>query len=489
MEVDKSMRGSIINKIITLLTGSVLTIIVGLMTTPIITRIVNPEEYGRVSWFNMYANIAMLVIIVGLDQGFVRFFHEYNEEGRKSLFYWCNIIPITIFILVFGIMTIAGGVGIQILGKDNYLVFIILGINVIFLIMNRFSLLVIRMQQKAKTYAILNVLQKVIYILVFIMIISIDKYDKYIGLILAITLSNIIITVISMVIEKEFWAWHKVNKNIDQIDIKELLTYSYPYIFTFIITWLFQFADRMTIKIFGSFEDVGIYTGAINIIAIFTIIQTTFNTLWAPIAFEHYNKQPDDRAFYTKANQIMTIIMFAFGVTAILFKDILAMFLGQSFRTAAYIMPCLIFNPIMYTLSETTVLGINFKKKTKWYMWIGLGSALFNIIGNVLLVPRYGPRGAALSTGLAYILFFALRTNISNHYYKVDYKLGKLYFITAITLLYAVMNSFEINTFYNIAAYLLVIIALVILYRDIILFLLKLVVDRINLFKSRSSSK
>ncbi len=67
----------------------------------------------------------------------------------------------------------------------------------------------------------------------------------------------------------------------------------------------------------------------------------------------------------------------------------------------------------MYITSETTVIGINFFKKVRWHLLISFAVLAVNISSNLLLVPRLGARGAAISIGMSYVLFFALRTHIS----------------------------------------------------------------------------
>ena len=54
------------------------------------------------------------------------------------------------------------------------------------------------------------------------------------------------------------------------------------------------------------------------------------------------------------------------------------------------------------------------------------------IIGNILLIPILGSKGAAVSTGLSYIVFFTLRTFFSNRYFPIDFKLKKFYLLTAV---------------------------------------------------------
>ncbi|WP_233185629.1 polysaccharide biosynthesis C-terminal domain-containing protein [Thermotoga sp. SG1] len=78
-------------------------------------------------------------------------------------------------------------------------------------------------------------------------------------------------------------------------------------------------------------------------------------------------------------------------------------------------------------ISETTVLGINFTKKTYWHIVVTGVSAIANFVGNQLLVPYFGAKGAAISTGLSYVLFFTLRTLIAEKLYPIGFNLKKIY--------------------------------------------------------------
>jgi len=160
------------------------------------------------------------------------------------------------------------------------------------------------------------------------------------------------------------------------------------------------------------------------------------------MAVEHYTKDKEDKSFYQKGNQVITVIMFFVGISLILIKDVFAILLGEKYREAAYILPFLIFNPIMYTISETTVNGLVFMKKSKLQVVVAVVSCIVNLIGNSILVPIYGCQGAAISTGLSYIVFFTMRTVLSNKYFYVDFKLKKMYLLTAVVCLYALYNTF-----------------------------------------------
>ena len=149
----------------------------------------------------------------------------------------------------------------------------------------------------------------------------------------------------------------------------------------------------------------------------------------------------------------------------ILCKDIFAIVLGEKYREASYLLPFLIFNPIMYTVSETTVLGLYFMKKTKAQMIPPIVACISNMAGNVILVPAIGIKGAAISTGISYIIFFTVRTFLGQKYYDMELNLKNYYFVTLFVLLYAFYNTFVKFNFFTIIGYFMCIFILIFLYR------------------------
>lgn len=467
------MDKTIFKKASVLFSGSVLSIIIGLITTPIITRLVTPSEYGQLSFFNMYSNVAYLMCMIGLDQALVKYFYECEEDKRKKLLKDCVKISVLSVILFVTILFL-----FKFRKSGNKITLILFIINVFFLVIHRYAMLIIRMQQKVKIYSLLNILDKIIYVFLAIFSIKYTNINPLLSLMLAVTIAKITVAIVAISLENKWWGAEK-QKVQSPIKMKELILYGYPYIFTFIINWMFQSADKMSIKYFGSFEEVGIYAGAMNIISLFMLIQTTFNTLWVPIAFEHYNTKKEDRKFFEYVNVFITILMFTMGISIILLKDLFILILGEEYRLATYVIPFLIFSPIMSTISETTVHGINFSGKTKCHIYISFFSCICNIIGNLILVPAYGPRGAAISTGISYILFFILRTKISNKYYQVNYNMRKIYILTFVTIIYAILNTFLDYWMLNVLSYCIVITLIIILYKRYIKYFWEIFIEEV----------
>jgi len=445
--------------------GTFMNLVIGFFTTPIITRIVDPAEYGQFSIFTIYSNMAVMILCLGLDQALVRYYYQSeNIKYKKKLLYSCVWLPVMIGSIV-SIVFILNSIYNVVQFEFNTTITVLLCVYTLIQIIYRFSMVIIRLNYNSKLYSRLQVLLKVIYIILALALIYALEKNFLLLLCIATVVSSFICLIVSIFAQKHIWNLFDNDYKKIKINYKELIKYSYPFIFSMGIAVLFQAVDKLSLNYFCGYSTVGVYSSAMSLVHIFSIIQTTFNTLWSPMAIEHYTRNPNDKKFYQEGNLIITIIMFFIGINLILFKDLFAVILGEKYREAAYVFPFLIFNPIMYTISETTVNGLVFMKKSKSQVIVTLGACIANIIGNFILIPLIGSKGAAISTGISYIIFFTLRTVLSNKYYYIDFKLKRFYIITFVVSLYALYNTFVPTNIFGIIGYLLCMAILTLLYR------------------------
>lgn len=449
--------------------GTLINLLLGLISTPIITRIVNPEEYGQLSLFTMYANIAIMVLCIGLDQATVRYYYEKDTiKYKQSLVFKCIWLPIIVSILVSALIITLSTSGIYTFEFDS-VIMILLCVHTTSQVVYRFSQLVVRLERKVKLYSTLQILQKISYI-ILVLTLCYTVRNNYLLLLVAATVSSYMICMVtSIAAQGDVWNVKKLDTNACSVPISELLHYSTPFIFSMGVTTLFQAIDKISLNYYCTYKEVGIYSSTMTLVHIFAIVQTAFNTLWGPMSVEHYTKYPEDKKFHQHGNQVITVIMFLLGISLILVKDVFAILLGEEYREAAYILPFLIFNPIMYTISETTVGGLVFKKKSNMQIVVAVGACVTNIIGNTILVPNLGSQGAAISTGISYIVFYLLRTILGMKYYHVDFKLPKFILLTGVVSLYALYNTFVAFNWCSVLGYVICLIVLIVLYKEVIL--------------------
>ena len=460
-------KKSFLKQIFQLATGTMINLVIGVLTTPIITRLVDPTEYGQLNMFNTYSSIVLMVFTLGLDQTFVRYYYVENDQRyKKKLLDFCFRLPIVLGAIGSIFIFVIHAINPKFLGFDNIVILCFIA-NIFILILNRYGMLVLRLQYKTAMYSAMNILHKVLYVVLIIpFAILLKKHYLYI-LIIGTLVSVFVSAGVSVLSERQFW-FERITNYKFKVSPKELLRFGFPIMIASGVFILFQATDKLCIKYYGSYSDVGIYSSAQSLMSVFSIIQSTFNILWAPKAIDHYESNPKDRSFYIKMNQIITVLMFVFGASVLLGKDLFVLLLGDKYRAASTIIPFLMFNPIMYTISETTVTGLSITKHTTSQVIITGVSAAANFTGNMILIPILGSKGAAVSTGLSYIIFFTLRTLFSNHYFPVDFKLRRFYLMTAIFAAgswYHMFHSFDIVI---LGIFLITIGCICVLYRDIL---------------------
>ena len=424
--------------------GGLISAAISFFSTPIITAIILPEEFGKASMFVLAFSFLLQLILMGSDQSFVRFFYQDKFKDNPSLLLSNAVIGplVASFVSIIFIMILWKPISIFLIGEPSFNVAILLSIILVFAVIERFSTLMIRMSQKATLFSNLKIAQSLTNAVVVIMYAHfIEK--SFMGIVYGSLVSIIIVAIIGVLFERKMWFRNVIfNKR----DIGEVVKYGLPFIPTFIISWIFEGIDKMALRYYSNFNEIGLYTAASKIVAILTVLQITFSNFWVPIAYEAYeNSSEKSKKLFENAYSGLSVIFFIGAILIITAKDIIIKLFAKDYLESADIMPFLVFMPIMYTLSEITVGGINFKKKTYWHLVISLLCTIINLIGVYLLVPRIGAKGAAISTGLAYIVFFYARTIISNYYFSLDFKLSVTSSSIVILLVVALINSFSKN--------------------------------------------
>lgn len=444
--------------------GSWIGLFLGLATTMITTRLLPPNILGKASMFDLFLQVGMILTIFGTDQSFVRFFYEEKSVNRGALLYNSLRIPmITTAVMLLVLFVFFIPITEFLIGYADFNIAVWLAIGIVAQLIFRYGQLVIRMQQKGNLYSLLQIFQRVfnlLFIVVFFYMIgsSIEVliYSKVITLLILIT--------IAIYFGKQFWRFKNIKIKDVKHTQKDILKFGAPYVLTIFITWVFESFDKIALRHWSTFDELGQYAAAMRLVALVMVLRTTFSTFWTPVAYEKFENNPEDKNFFRNISIIVSFAMFLVAILSIASKDIIVLLLGEQYKNAATIMPFLVFMPILYTVSHTTVMGINFYKKTQWHIVIAIISSLVNIFGNWLLVPSYGALGASLSTAFSFIIFFTLRTQFSLKYFKVNYPLKKIYLMIVVISSYAIYSIFTHNIWLNMLASLIPITILCLIY-------------------------
>ncbi len=430
---------SLVKKYFSFSIGIWINAVISFLTTPIVTFLINPSEFGKATLFSTAYSMFLLVVLSGLPNSFMRFFSKEDEELLGSFLWSCLLFPLVFtFIVSLLLFIFSGYVNLFLVGESHSMAVILLIGSLITGVFQTFNSTIIRVKGKGFLYSLIQVLQslsQVVFVILYAKLVD----QSFYSLLYAQLFSNIFTLVIGVIFEHNYWFPIRIDKR----KAFEALKYGYPFVFSGLLWWLLQWTDRFVLRLYTDFNEIGLYSAAFKIVSAMNLLTSGFSALWYPFAYEHYEKNPEGRELFSKVLDYIALLTFSFGLLILTFKDIIFLLLAKTYRPSANISSFLLLSPIMTMISIVVARGIDFSKKTYWFIVSDGCAAVFNLIGNLLLIPPYGAKGAALSTGLSFVIVFAIESTVSKRLYPAQYNLAKIYVITALFCISAMFHTFS----------------------------------------------
>ncbi|MDD3921023.1 MAG: lipopolysaccharide biosynthesis protein, partial [Eubacteriales bacterium] len=321
--------------------------LIGLIASPIATRLFIPDEMGKLNMFSTYAALFASIAYLGLDQAYVRFFREPpGKSTRKGMFTFCTVVPLSFslvssLLLLFAWKSVSNGV----MGVPDFGIFLCLVIYSFCLVLFRFLSLSYRMEQNAKLYTIQGVVQVLLTKIAYLFIAFHSAQAR--PAILLLTLLMGAFTLVFTFIQRGRFTSSFVQET-DKPFLKEISVYAAPLIPLTVITTLNSYVSTLALDTLMDKAAVGIFTSAVALASTINIVQTGFNTYWAPYVYEHY--QNDEHGRFFTVHKLMAALLTGFGLTVTLLQSVVFLLLGAKFRSSVIYFPFLFLSPICYCL-------------------------------------------------------------------------------------------------------------------------------------------
>jgi O-antigen/teichoic acid export membrane protein len=426
-------------KILAYAIGPVGSGIFSVATLPIITWFYNVDDVGRISMLQVFTSFAILFFCLGLDQSYVRAYHDSDNKPLllKHVMFPGVCICILSSLLIF-------------IYKPDFISKILYNIESVYLsfltffcfivaLISRFLSLTLRMQERAIAFSMSQVLPKILLLLFVISTVvwagSRDSKQLFTANALALFIAFLI------------FAWNTRNdwipafaQKFDKVEFQTHLSYGFPLLIGGLASWGLNVSDRIFLRLFSSYTDLGVYSVAMSIASAATIFATIFNTIWAPLVFKWVSSSEIDLKKIDDISEYILMAIYFIVVVAGLFSWLLDFILPNQYLSVKYLIIICIIGPLFYTLSEVTGIGIAIAKKTRFSMYASIAAMLTSIVLNFFLVKKLGALGAAISTAFSFWFFYILRTEFSQLVWRKTIKI-RGYLITFSILLISSIYS------------------------------------------------
>jgi O-antigen/teichoic acid export membrane protein len=370
------------------------------LSMPIYTRIMSQEDYGVysvfLSWFNIICVFTSLNIYSGVFNKAMIKYAESREKYMSSIQMLTTLITAIFALFVF----IFHDTLIKLTGFSlNLLVLMILHL-IMFPTLQYWSQEQ-RFRFKYWSMLIMTVINSIVSVLIGVVFVLISN-NKSTALIAASVIVQAIICLFLYIsiaykgkcfFHKEYWKWS--------------IGLALPLIPHYLSEILLGHFDRLIINHMCGSAKAGIYNLVYQISMVMTIIRTGINGAFAPWLYNAIkNQKYDDIKNVTKILTIMMGIM-SFSLM-IIGSEILKIAAPKSYYEAVVDIPSIMVG-CFYIFVYTMFVYIEIYYEEKYYILIAsVASAAFNVVLNIILIPKFGYLVAGYTTMLSYGLMAIL---------------------------------------------------------------------------------
>ncbi|NCC54994.1 MAG: hypothetical protein EOM11_05855 [Erysipelotrichia bacterium] len=413
-----------VNKITALNIGSTI-LLQGIVffTTPIFTRMLGAGQYGVFSVFNSWVAILTCVLGLGVNStlGTGRYqFRESYFAFRSSVLLFSTLIS--------GIMI---GVGIIFI-KPLSGVLKYGNMTIIILFLSAFAHNVVNFVQNACVYEkragtnfFLSVFLSISTVgLSLIMIPMFSANQRYMGRVYGTALPYIVIAFVLWML-----TYLKKPTGLCKKYCKYGFVIGLPVVFHMLAQNVLSQSDRVMMQYMNvSDSEIGIYSLFYTFVAVVSTILNALNTSWCPFYYDDVDSE-NWSGLKVKCKNYIELFTVVTAGFLLLSREVSYVLAGEEYWGGISVIPILVCAVYFTFMYQFPVNFEFFHRKTQIVAMGTLGSALVNIILNLIMIPIWGMYGAAIATALSYGALFVLHYVIVTHMKEHPYHLKASVFI------------------------------------------------------------
>ncbi len=416
--------------------STVLGRLLNFLLVPFYTNLLAPAEFGVIA--NVYAYIAFVVVVYGygMEQAFMRFVSDANEDDKQRMFslpFFSLIGTSFLFssMIHFFASDMATLIDIDVSEARivRYAAWILFFDTAALIPFASF-----RMAHRAKTFASLKLTNIVLSLLLNLLFLVIFRM-KVEGVFLANLVASLVTCLLSTWIVRSSITF-RLSANL----YKDILRFGLPLMPAGLAGVALQVIDRPIIKALTNDATLGIYQANYRLGIFMMLIVGMFDYAWRPFFLNHANDVDARQLFAKVLTYLSVLLMSVFLLVSLFIEDVVRLHIGgryfihPDYWAGLPIVPWILLAYVFTGLYTVFVPGVYLEKKTKYIPWnSGFGAAL-KVGLNYSLIPVLGLMGAAQASLWAYVAMALGMFIVSQKFYKIDFEWTKIFRVTVIAV-------------------------------------------------------
>jgi O-antigen/teichoic acid export membrane protein len=401
--------------------SSLLPQMVSLLMMPLYTRFLSLEDFGAVALVVSFGALVAPFMGLQLNESFRRFYFDFDEKGIRSYFS-------AVLFTMLGISLLTGGLfwatarwwwpllsGVTRLPIHPYLELglcysflssiIALGVN---------ALVIQERSGPVLGLALFRTSLNVGTTVALVVFLGKGAVGMLIGQICGLG---------GALAAAVFMNRHLLTFRLDISLLREGIHYSLPMLPNALGHALIGYADRIILGQFASLREIGLYDFADRIAKVYYQLVFAGDRAVTPHFLRKATQGREIAVAFFKDFIVRWVTVFGFLLVGIsLFsRHLLEVLIAPAYHAAYVFVPILCLSYLVrgyYLLSSKQLL---FAKKTGAFPFITIVSGGINIVGNIILIPRYGAIMAAWTTLLTAVAAYLLARYMGQRVFPLEY--------------------------------------------------------------------
>lgn len=406
--------------------GRVALMLLGFISFPVFTRVFSVADYGTMS---LVLKVILLLTVVGkfgLQNSVQRYYAEQAVADNAALsrrYYSTLTVGAALTGLVAAVVFVIGLslAPSTLLNSSLRYLFFLASALIVIRSMQPSLIGFLRAEGKTKTYNGIEIGVRATSILLACSLLLLWK--PTLSVFFGSTIASETIGVLLLI--AYLGRRHLIDlRSVDWGYFREAAWFAFPLIGYELATVILDSGDRLLVQHYLGAEPLGYYSAAYNVSTyVEEALMVPINLALFPIYMKLWVEkgEPATRTFLSRS--LNAFLALAVGVVCLVLltsRDVIVVLASRKFQESYKLLPVLVVGLLIYAVHIFLNASLLIHKKTATMTKLVVYACVFNIVLNIILIPRIGLQGAALATLISYLFMVLLMARESFRLMPLD---------------------------------------------------------------------
>lgn len=393
--------------------------LIGFFMLPLYTRLLSPADYGIMAMLALLAALFPPVANLGMTNAIFRRFNVSKDRAEQQLVLGTGAASVLLGsgVLLAITLTVAEPFGRLLFGMPERALLVQLTlITAALASVAAVPTVILRAERRVRLAAGLNLLRLSVSVSLTVWLVAFERIG-----VLGVVLGSLVGE--GTVLVAAFSATARsFRPTFDRGMWKKMVSYGLPFLPHRVQTIGLTYFGQYLIRVLLGLQPTGLYNIALKVATPVSFVVTSVQRAWVPIKFQiHAEDENPGASFSFIASYYFAVLSYLWVGVSLWGPEVVRLMTTEEFHGAALLVPVVALIPITQSLYFVFGTGFGFSDDTKPAPLVSLAGLATLTVSSLILIPTFGPAGAALGTVGAWFLMARLIYRLAQARFPVSY--------------------------------------------------------------------